>query len=450
MDKKGNTYDHTIDSANSNLDCPFVHLNDYAEFMKKSQSVIRSLTPQKHFAILYADITDFKTIDTFYGFAEGERMLEAFSNFLRTSENILVCNRVFSDHFVCLLFLRQNSMSKEKTTSYRKKFNWFLSKQQIYHPDCYLHIACGLCELKTDDLIHAIDHADTARKRSKLHSDTTVVWFDKQMNQQIYLEEQTAHLAQAALRKKRYCFFLQPKVNLHTGQIIGAEALARSITEDGQMMLPDQFIPFLERNGSIIEMDYLMCRKVCEYLADRIRQGLPVVAISVNLSRLHASYENTAEVLHAMVSSYHIPPYLLEFELTETLLLKGLKSMKHLIDALRGYGYKVSIDDFGSGYTGTNIWQELNFDILKLDKKFLSTDPKVKQRNDALIPNLIKIANQLQTTVLCEGVETAVQCKYLEKMGCHLVQGYYFSEPVPCKTFDKLLVQNHGMVPNWR
>jgi predicted signal transduction protein with EAL and GGDEF domain len=268
MDKKDNTYDHTIDSANSYRDCLFLHPNDYAEFIEKSQSVIQDLSPQKHLAILSADITDFRTIDTFYGFAEGERMLKAFSNFLHTSENILVCNRVFSDHFVCLLVLRQNSMSEGKVAFYRKKLNWFLSKQQIYHPDCYLHIACGLCELKTNDWIHAINNANTARKRLKLHSDTTVAWFDEQMNQQIHLEEQTAHLAQAALREKQYCFFLQPKVNLHTGQIIGAEALARSITEDGQMMLPDQFIPFLERNGSIIDIDYLMCRKCAEKCAN--------------------------------------------------------------------------------------------------------------------------------------------------------------------------------------
>lgn len=424
-----------------------LYLNHYDEFVEKSQTLIKEASDKKHFIIIYADITDFQTVNTFYGFAEGDRFLSAFADFLNSTLNTCLCGRVFSDHFICLAQMHSTAGTETTATSYQLKLQRFLQEQLPCHPDCRLHIACGLCTVDDTGLVAAIDNANTARKRAKSHRGTKVIWFDSNLKKQIELEKSTAHLAQAALREKRYCFYLQPKVNLHTGKIVGAEALARGISADGELVYPDMFIPFLEQNGSIIEMDYLIFSKVCAYLADRLRQGLPVVTISVNLSRLHTQRSNTADILHAVASTYDIPPYLLEFELTETLLLDEFDSVKHLIDALRNYGYKVSIDDFGSGYAGINIWQELNFDILKLDKKFLSSDPKVKPRNDALIPNLIRIADQLQMTVLCEGAETEEQCEYLKGMGCSIVQGYYFSKPLSCENFDKLMEENHGTYP---
>lgn len=439
--------DNSFNSSGSSAEQSLLYLNYYDEFIEKSREVMQSAPPNKRFAVLYTDITDFQTVNTFYGFAEGDRMLAAFANFLNTAVNAYVCGRIFSDHFLCLFSIRSADSCRSEAERFRDSLNCFLQKQRRFHPNCKLHIACGMCRTDAANLVTAVDNANTARKRSKSRSSTAVLWFDERLRSIIRLEEQDAQAAQAALREQRYCFFLQPKVNLHTGQIVGAEALARAISRSGQLIPPDHFIPYLEQNGSIIEMDFSICQQVCEYLAARLAQGLPVVTISVNLSRLHVHRSNTAKALHEMVSSYHIPPYLLEFELTETLLLDEFDGAKHLIDALRNYGYKVSIDDFGSGYAGINVWQELNFDLLKLDKKFLSDDPKVKVRNDALIPNLIRIANQLQTTVLCEGAETAEQCEYLDSMGCSIVQGYYFSKPLSCSDFDRMFEKNHGTFP---
>lgn len=162
-------------------------------------------------------------------------------------------------------------------------------------------------------------------------------------------------------------------MDLETGRTIGAEALARRVGRDGSIIYPDAFLSVMEANGSIVELDMLIYRKVCAFLADRREKGLPVVQTSVNLSRLHIHNPETADIIHSVAQAYEIPSDLLEFELTETILLDEFSGAKQLIDRLRAYGYRVSIDDFGSGYSGINIWQELNFDVLKLDKKFLST-----------------------------------------------------------------------------
>lgn len=160
-----------------------------------------------------------------------------------------------------------------------------------------------------------------------------------------------------------------------------------------------------------------------------------MVQTSVNLSRLHIHNPETADIIHSVAQAYEIPSDLLEFELTETILLDEFSGAKQLIDRLRAYGYRVSIDDFGSGYSGINIWQELNFDVLKLDKKFLSTKKELVYRNEAIVPNMINIAQRLHVQVLCEGVETEEQCLYLKRLGCPTGQGYYFSRPIPPEDF---------------
>ena len=229
-----------------------------------------------------------------------------------------------------------------------------------------------------------------------------------------------------------------------TGEIIGAEALARRIDKNGNMVSPDSFLKILEDNGAIVELDTLILEQVCAYISDRLKNRLSVVRTSVNLSRLHIQNSNAADIFHSIVQKYHVPPEYIEFELTETILLNEFEGAKLLIDRLRGYRYHVSIDDFGAGYAGINIWQELNFDILKLDKKFLAEEEPIKSRNAAIVPNVINIAQRLGIEVLCEGVETEEQCQYLMKLGCTCVQGYYFSRPVSKEQFYKAYIELNG------
>ena len=173
----------------------------------------------------------------------------------------------------------------------------------------------------------------------------------------------------------------------------------------------------MEASGAVTELDLLVCRRVCRFLAERIAKGLPVVRTSVNLSRLHTQNPDVADAFHSIVSQYSLSPELIQFELTETIFLNDFSGAKKLIDRLRFFGYSVAIDDFGSGYAGINIWQELDFDVLKLDKRFLNENPERALRNEAILPNVINISQRLKIGVLCEGVETAEQCRHLLRLG---------------------------------
>lgn len=431
-----------MDKGNSLL-----FINDYKEFVGQATILMSNLPEGQRYAVMYVDITDFQMVNDFYGFAEGNRFLDALGNLLATLPHTQLCGRVFSDHFLRLAKIDEQTDVSRYTDMYQDKMRAFLEEQQKYHANCRPQIACGYCTLSNGvrGLFGAIDDANIARKEAKATQRTMIVSFDSAMRDKIKKNKAMEVESHRALAEEEFCFFLQPKVNLHTGKIIGAEALARWIKEDGRMIYPDEFIPIMEHNGSILELDILVYRKVCAYLRDRIRKGEKVVPISVNLSRMHLYQMDIAAKVHEIAVEYEIPPYLLDFEMTETVLLEDFAVAKTMMDRLMEHGYKTSIDDFGSGFTGLNIWKDLNFNVLKLDKVFISQDPKDSIKNDTIVASIVAICNKMRNVILCEGVETLEQALHMKDLGCDIAQGYYFSKPVPPQEFDKRLEEHGGV-----
>lgn len=250
-----------------------------------------------------------------------------------------------------------------------------------------------------------------------------------------------------AMDEGRFLFYLQPQVDIETGEIVGAEALARQRGENGEILGPNAFVPILEKNHKIVNLDYMVLEQVCQHLRARLDRGEPVVHTSINLSRQHIWNLQTADHLHAVVSKYQIPPELIMFELTENILITEFRGAEVLSERLRAWGYGTSIDDFGSGYAGIDIWRHLPFNELKLDKVFLDDTPGQNKKDEVIIRGLIWIAKNLNTTVICEGVERADQCRDLLDMHCQYAQGYYFSKPVPPDEFYERYSELHGHYP---
>lgn len=413
-------------------------------FINKVDSIYKAKKNTGCFLLIYMDISEFQFVNRYYGIEKGDILLHAIETLLNSIPEIVAFERVFSDHFVALAFTTSECTKDIIISTYKDYETDFLSEQKKNYPACNLKISCGIYVLEEDDISDAIDLANLARKAAKRNGSCNAVVFDRAMLNEISVYREKEEATNLALQEKRFTFFLQPKVNLLTGEIIGAEALARRIDKNGNIVFPDSFFRILEDNGAIVELDTLILEQVCAYISDRLKKGLPVVRTSVNLSRLHIQNSNAADNFHSIVQKYHVPPEYIEFELTETILLNEFEGAKLLIDRLRGFQYHVSIDDFGAGYAGINIWQELNFDILKLDKKFLAEEEPIKSRNAAIVPNVINIAQRLGIEVLCEGVETEEQCQYLMKLGCTCVQGYYFSRPVPKEQFYQTYKEQNG------
>ncbi len=416
----------------------------HVSFVRKVKALMQGAFSQEQAFMCYFDFAEFKLINRYYGTKQGDIFLKEAGDYVGRQPEVLTYKRMFSDQFACVVIAKEPRSEQEIQERFLSNANRFLAAQQSLYPACNLRLHCGICAIQNDHVLEALDNANLAWREAKKVKSTAVVVFNDAMLAEIARRFKLEAGINEALKEDRFTFYLQPKVDLFTGKITGAEALARRLGTDGRVIFPDDFLSIMEENGTVVELDRMMLHKVCKNLADRMARGLPVVRTSVNLSRLHIQTQGAAERLHSIAQAFHIPPGLLEFELTETILLNQVAGAKALGDKLRGYGYSLSIDDFGAGYAGVNLIQELEFDVMKLDKRFLSEAEPLKTKNRAILPDLLHTMRKLQIKTICEGVETAEQCILLSRMGCGQAQGYYFSRPIPSDDFYAMYGRQNG------
>lgn len=413
----------------------------YYQFVQKCNNILQNDEGALKYVILYTDIMGFQKLNSRYGYNEGDRFLQEYQRFWSENPDNLICESLFSDHFLCLAKMQKDADVDKVMDIWRENICGFLAKQQCYHPDIRLYAACGI-SLIEDEILAAIEQANQARKIAKSPHMTAVKRYQGEIEKKICYERELEAKIEKGLRDNQFECYLQPKVNIRTGKIVGAEALARWVLPDGTLAMPDKFIPIMERNGTITALDMLMLRQTCELQQRRKRAGKELLPLSVNLSRLHVLYPDSASKIHAIVQEYAVEPETIEFELTETLFIADFEDAKKLICNLREYGYRIALDDFGSGYCGLNIWQQLDFDEVKLDKVFLDEECEIHYRNQIILPKMIQIARELGVSIVCEGVETWEQVSYLKSVNCMVGQGYLFERPIPFGKMEELYDQD--------
>ena len=290
-----------------------------------------------------------------------------------------------------------------------------------------------------------VSNANLARKMAKEMKDDCCVVFDSRMVEGIKKEVEITSSLSRAIKNGELKVYYQPKMETNSFQIEGAEALIRWQKPDGRFIYPDEFIPLIERSGQIVELDYFVYREVFKFIAGRMRENKPIVPISVNVSREHLNKMEILPYVRSLFEEYRIVPDLIEFELTESIYIENTEKALQLIEGLHEMGTKVSMDDFGSGYSSLNLLSRLPIDIIKLDKVFLQDEEaenRLKENDKIIISCIIDMARKLRITSLCEGVETPEQSDYLSEIGCELQQGYYFSRPIPRSDFEAFMDQN--------
>ena len=236
--------------------------------------------------------------------------------------------------------------------------------------------------------------------------------------------------------------YLQPKYSIAKNEIIGAEALVRWKHPERGMVYPDQFIPIIEENGFIRQVDYYIWEEACRFIRRCGSEGIDTCPVSVNVSRVHLRDDECIHVLAGLISDYDISKELLELEITETVDDHRV-SMKAF--QLKEEGYTLLMDDFGSGYSSLNILLETPFDVIKLDKKFIE-NMMVSDKGRLILEQVVSMANKLGLGLLAEGVETHEQIELLESIGCDQVQGYYYAKPMPVEDFFELLIKQNKNV----
>lgn len=416
-------------------------------FIKIAGRAIQTKTKTRKLAVVYSDVAEFKYINEKYGYAVGDKLLTEVSTFLNEHGiGVLCAGRFYSDNFLFLAEFERGLSDNEITDS----IDLFFQKMAIY-----LGNAIGIAQVimktgvyviqdvKTDPAI-AVSNANMARKAAKKVSSVNTVLFDSNMMAKHNRAIDYRNRMKSAIANKEFFVMLQPKVSGEECKVVGAEALVRWRGADNKMIFPDEFIPAFEEDGSIVKLDFYVYECTMKYLNDRIKSGKKVVPISMNMSRVHLLQSEFAPKFKQLMNKYEIPAELLELEITESIYLENLSASEKMIDEIRKIGVKISMDDFGSGYSSLNALNDLRFDVLKIDRIFMKDD-NLRESDKTIVRFIIDMARSLNVSVLCEGVETNAQRVFLNEAGCDMHQGYFYSKPVEMSAFDEIL-ENEGVL----
>lgn len=251
-------------------------------------------------------------------------------------------------------------------------------------------------------------------------------------------KENIGELIKKAMENKEIKVFYQPKHNAVNGKVAGAEALARWITSEGEMIPPVRFIPLLEELELISDLDWYMLEETCRFLSEEIKNDRHVVTVSVNFSRLHTSEPDFAKRLSDTVDRYSVPHKLVEIEITESALSADESRIMDFVKSICDVGFEASIDDFGSGLSSLNFVKDVPASVLKIDKSLLSGNCE-SEKERIVLESIFDFAHRLKLTTVAEGVETKEQLGFLRTCGCELIQGFLFAKPMPEEDFRNAL-----------
>lgn len=383
-------------------------------------------------SIVAMDIYKFRMINEIYGREIGDMIIKHMATELsQLAPTMLYPAHVKADNFLAIIYSNDRQEIEALFEKLRDKIFAFKWENQYISLsiNCGLYIVNKKCKATT-----AIDNADKARRQSKSNSEGFWV-YDETLETQLRKEKDIEDRFPTALTINEFEVYYQPKVNMHTNKICGAEALVRWNSSQSGFMRPDEFIPVLEKTGAIVELDFFVLEQVCKYVSEFLHRGEVPPKISVNQSRMHLPRTNYLSRLSDLIEKYAIPQGLIELELTETAFV-DLDLTKQIVRKLKALGFTLSIDDFGSGYSSLTFLNTIQIDVMKIDRTFLqSTDSS--QRTKIILKRMVDMAKDLNMEVVCEGVETLSQIQFLISIGCDLAQGYYYAQPMPKLQFDE-------------
>ena len=391
-------------------------------------------SPPGVYLMVYLNLNNFKFVNDSYGYNAGDKLLLAFSATLkRFCNNNEICAHLHADHFAILLKKRDHVIENLPTAI----LDSIESERDLNLSDI-LTCSYGVYTIPDPDesIASCLSKASAALKEGR-SSQRTVAYYDKHLLDKINNENKMTRWMRQGLSEKEFQIYLQSKVNLEQSEVTGAEVLIRWNSEPFGFLPPDEFIPLFEKNGFIVELDFYVLEATCRIL----KQSLEIspertVVLSVNVSRVTLFQNDFIKRFVQMAERYGVPPKYLEIEITENVFIFDANTVEQILSQLRSYGFSISMDDFGSGYSSLNLLRELPIDVLKIDRIFLQESIRVEKAY-AIIKSVVEMAHSLNMVVVCEGVETLEHAEFLKTIHCAVGQGYYFSKPIPLSAFQK-------------
>ena len=382
------------------------------------------------YAVIQFDVIVFKFINDKYGEAIGNELLHHFNDvldvycserqlFTRLSADVFMVVTCYEEMSDIYSFIRglEASISGFKGIKYNFAFGVYLVTDR--------NISTRIMG----------DGAGIARASIKGNALENIGFYDQNIKDTLKSKRNIEDKMGSALKNGEFVMYLQPKYNIPDSAIIGAEALVRWIDPEKGIIPPNDFIPVFEKNGFVVKIDQYIWECAARQIRHWLNEGLPAIPISVNVSRIHLTDSGFVDKLESIIKKYNIPRELLELEITESIENVNINEM---IQLAKDSGFRLLMDDFGSGYSSLNTLKSTPFNVLKIDRSFLSSSME-SSRGQKIISHTIAMSRDIGLELIAEGVETKEQADFLSGCGCNLAQGYFYSKPVPVDMFDKLL-----------
>ena len=404
-----------------------------SEFMRRVNAFIKTRRDGA-WCIATVDMGHMRLFNEWYGQAEGDRMLADVGTVLKDIENadMGVAGYWGQDDF-CLLIPFEHDFVHRVYARVREAV--------AKHDDGVgFWPSMGVCPIdaREEITIDAQAKAMFTNRRAKNDFKERIAIFRPEEYEHEVAFHHTLTEFQYALSNERITYYLQPQVDMETGEIIGAEALTRWIDKDGSLIPPATFIPALEESGFVVTLDKYIWQGVASWLRTRLDQGLPVVPISLNVSRVDILACDVAEHMGPLAAQYNLPPELMRIEITETAYTGESEAVDRLTAELHNRGFSTYMDDFGTGQSTLAMLKSVNVDVIKLDRTFVPAG-KADERSTQIVSSMLGMAQSLHLPVVIEGIETEGQAQLLRQMGARYAQGFLYYRPMPATDFETLL-----------
>lgn len=409
----------------------------FDSFLSYAAKYLAECDENDNVIVVSTDLSKFKYINRIYGFQSGDELIRKLAILFMERENCVAACRPYSDHIVGLFNLK-NEKVECCNDCVRELQERFVLENKAKYSKASIHLNTGiyLIEDKTEEITSAIDKANIARRSVKGNYGVPCAIYSEELQKRKEGDEKIIPLFEKALEEKSILVYFQPKVNVSAHSVVGAEALTRLQDEDGTIIPPNVFIPVLENSGKILDLDWYVMRFVFNKIEEWIKDGRQPQKISINLSKIHFYYDTLVDDIIEEFRLHNISPEYIEFEITESVFFEEAELIISKIERLRTYGFKVSVDDFGAGYSSLNLIGLLPVDIIKLDKSFVKNSLG-NQKGKDIIKGLISILNEIEMDIVCEGIETEEEERIVYEFGCDSMQGFLYDRPIPVADYEK-------------
>ncbi len=398
------------------------------EFLYERARQMLDANPNEQYVVAAFDVRDFKIVNDVFGKEFGDYALVSLARFLQSiSSSDALYGRLSGDKFGLI-----TPKSQFHPGSIDRKLGHFTVSDGERSHAIVLHV--GVYEVEEMGLSISVmfDRAFLAIASIKNSFSVHVAYYGEDMRNEVLWSQTISDQLEKAISERQIVPYLQPIVD-NAGTPVGAEVLVRWIHPAEGFLSPARFVPVLERNGMIAELDYYMWQCACELLCEWQSQGIDLF-LSINISPLDFYFMDVYEALTGLMDEYCIEPRKLRLEITETVMMTDVESRMQILEKLRSYGFLVEMDDFGSGYSSLNMLKDMPVDLLKIDMMFLYKS-KNHQKAETILRSIMDLTKNLEIQSLTEGVETREQFGMLRQMGCQLYQGYYFAKPMSVEQF---------------